>query len=82
MSDDVKVERPDAPRFQQYTRELSFGEMTSLEKIASYRALVGKQAAEIRRLKAGLRDAMDQLRPDEPAYKRLALALPTPEDQP
>lgn len=61
--------------------DLTDREMSSLAKVASYRGLVGKQAAEIRRLKAGIRDALDQLRPEEPAFERLSRALAEPSQE-
>lgn len=51
-----------------HSRELTPGELTSLEKIGILRAKCGKY-------RRAIRDAMDQLRPDEPAYKRLESAL-------
>lgn len=52
-------------------RELTPGELTSLERIAILRGKCG-------RYRRAMRDAMDQLRPEEPAYQCLAAALDTP----
>jgi hypothetical protein len=49
-------------------KELSDNELSSLEKIAILRGKCGKY-------RRAMRDALDQLRPDEPAYKRLQEAL-------
>lgn len=49
-------------------KNISAGEQRSLEKVALYRGFVG-------RMRAAMRNAKDQLRPDEPAYKILAGAL-------
>lgn len=49
-------------------KELTANDMTNLEKIAILRGKCGKY-------RRAIRDAMDQLRPDEPAYKRLQSAL-------
>lgn len=48
-------------------RDLSPGEMASLERIAAYRALVGQQQSEIRRLRSILRDLRDQTAPESSA---------------
>ena len=48
-------------------RELTQGEMTSLERVAAYRALVGQQQSEIRRLRSILRDLRDQTAPESSA---------------
>ena len=56
-------------------RDLSPGEMTSLEKVASYRALVGKQAGRIRQLEAVLRDLRDQTAPASSAAQMIERAL-------
>ncbi len=50
----VDVQRLDPPRFQKFTmkRDLTPGEMTSLEKIAALRALCGKYASALRNIRA------------------------------
>lgn len=71
MSDDqppVTVQRLDAPRYAKFTRDLTAGEMTSLEKISALRALCGKY-------RAAIRDALDQLPDGTPARPILERAL-------
>jgi hypothetical protein len=49
-------------------RELSAGEIASLEKVAQLRGFAG-------RMRSAIRDALDSLRPDEPAANVLRRAL-------
>lgn len=56
-------------------RELTPGEERSLEKVAAYRATVGRQASRIRQLEALLRDLRDQTAPASSAQQMIDQAL-------
>ena len=70
MSDDVKVQRPDAPKYEppHAPAVLTDRDFANLEKISQLRGFSG-------RMRAAIRDARDHLRPDEPAAKILDRAL-------
>lgn len=67
MTEPVRVQRLEPPTYSP-ARDLTSGEAVSLEKVAELRGFAG-------RMRRAIRDAMDQLRPEEPAYKILLAAM-------
>jgi hypothetical protein len=57
------------------TKELTDNDAANLVKIASYRALVGKQAAEIRKYRDALRNLRDECAPGTTAETIITAAL-------
>lgn len=56
-------------------KDLTPGEERALEKVAAYRATVGRQASRIRQLEAVLRDLRDQTAPLSSASQMIDQAL-------